>query len=61
MDHNKQSSNDPVKVQYKIKVKEILDSNHPSITPKVLDSSLNHNDLDNEKEIPFDEITRQNK
>jgi len=39
MDHNKQSGNDPVEVRYKTEVEEILNGNHPSLSPKVLDSS----------------------
>ena len=45
MDHNKQSGNDPVEVWYKTEVEEILDGNRPSLNPKVLDSSLNLEDL----------------
>ena len=62
MDHNKQSGNDPVEVWYKTEVEEILDGNRPSLTPKVLDSSLNLGDLDNkEEEAPFEKITGRNK
>jgi len=62
MDHNKQSGNDPVEVRYKTEVEEILNGNRPSLAPKVLDSSLNPSDLDNEEvTAPFDEITGQNK
>ena len=62
MDHNKQSGNDPVEVRYKTEVEEILDGNRPSLTPKVLDSSLNLGDLDNkEEEAPFEKITGRNK
>ena len=58
MDYNKQSGNDPVKVWYKIEVEEILDGNHPSLTPRVLNSSLDLDDINNEEEsVPFDEIT----
>ncbi len=62
MDHNKQSGNDPVEVRYKTEVEEILNGNHPSLSPKVLDSSLNLGDPDNEEvTAPFDEITGRNK
>ena len=44
MDHNKKSGNDPIEVKYKAEVEEILDGNRPSLTPKLLDSSLDHND-----------------
>ncbi|RIA92947.1 hypothetical protein C1645_820019 [Glomus cerebriforme] len=58
MDHNKQSGNDPVEVRYKTEVEEIL----PSLTPKMLDNSLNLGNLDNEEvAAPFDEITGRNK
>ncbi|CAI2183047.1 12752_t:CDS:2, partial [Funneliformis geosporum] len=36
-----------IKKNYKSEVEEILDGNRPSLTPKVLDSSLNIGDLDN--------------
>ncbi|CAI2193310.1 15026_t:CDS:2, partial [Funneliformis geosporum] len=36
MDHNKQSGNNPIEVQYKEEVENILDGNHPSLTPKSL-------------------------
>jgi hypothetical protein len=59
MDHNKQSGNDPIEVRYKVEVEEILDGNRPSLTPKLLDSSL---DLKDEaEEVPFDEVTGRNK
>ena len=62
MDHNKQSGNDPVEVRYKTEVEEILDGNRPSLNPKVLDSSLNLDDLnDEDKEVPFSEITGRSK
>jgi hypothetical protein len=62
MDHNKQSGNDPVEVRYKTEVEEILDGNRPSLNPKVLDSSLNLDDLnDEDKEAPFNEITGRSK
>ncbi|RIA79824.1 hypothetical protein C1645_839841 [Glomus cerebriforme] len=60
MYYNKQSGNDPVEVRYKTEVEEILNGNHPSLTPKVLNCSLNLGDLDNEEEAaPFDEITEE--
>src|ERR1051325_9842982 len=62
MDHNKQSGNDPVEVRYKTKVEEILDGNRPSLNPRVLNSSLNHKDLNNEdEETLFNEITGRSK
>ena len=62
MDHNKQSGNDPVEVRYKTEVEEILDGNRSSLNPKVLDSSLNLDDLnDEDKEVPFNEITGRSK
>ncbi|GES80456.1 hypothetical protein GLOIN_2v1786505 [Rhizophagus clarus] len=62
MDHNKQSGNDPIEVQFKEEVEEILDENRSSITPKVLDSSLNLDDLNNDEEkVLFNEITGRNK
>ncbi|PKY27990.1 hypothetical protein RhiirB3_390714 [Rhizophagus irregularis] len=58
MDHNKKSGNDPIEVKYKAKVEEILDGNRPSLTSKLLESSLNQNDEVNiEKEALFNEIT----
>ncbi|CAB5195334.1 unnamed protein product [Rhizophagus irregularis] len=58
MDHNKKSGNDPIEVKYKAEVEEILDGNHPSLTPKLLESSLDQNDEVNiEKEALFNEIT----
>ena len=57
-----QSGNDPVEVRYKTEVEEILDGNRPSLNPKVLDSSLNLDDLNNEdEEAPFNEITGRSK
>ena len=62
MDHNKKSGNDPIEVKYKAEVEEILDGNRPSITPKLLDSSLDHNDEANiEKEALFNETTGRSK
>ena len=62
MDHNKQSGNDPVEVRYKTKVEEILDGNRPSLNPRVLNSSLNHKDLNNEdEETLFNEVTGRSK
>ncbi|GBC09192.1 hypothetical protein RclHR1_08680009 [Rhizophagus clarus] len=54
--------NEPIEVRFKEEVEEILDGNRPSITPKVLNSSLNADDLNNDEEkVPFDEITGWNK
>ena len=62
MDHNKKSGNNPVEVKYKAEVEEILDGNRPSLAPKLLDSSLDNNDEVNiEKEAPFNEITGRSK
>ena len=61
MDHNKKSGNNPIEVRYKAEVEEILDGNRPSLTPKLLESSLDHNEVSIEEEVPFDEITGRNK
>ncbi|CAB4397279.1 unnamed protein product [Rhizophagus irregularis] len=62
MDHNKKSGNDPIEVKYKAEVEEILDGNRPSLTPKLLESSLDQNDEVNiEKEALFNEITGRSK
>ena len=62
MDHNKKSGNDRIEVQYKAEVKEILDGNRPSLTPKLLGSSLDLNEVGiEEEEVPFGEITGCNK
>ena len=62
MDHNKKSGNDRIEVQHKAEVEEILDGNRPSLTPKLLGSSLDLNEVGiEEEEIPFDEITGRNK
>ncbi|CAB4412868.1 unnamed protein product [Rhizophagus irregularis] len=62
MDHNKKSGNDPIEVKYKAEVEEILDGNHPSLTPKLLESSLNqNNEVNIEKEALFNEITGRSK
>ena len=62
MDHNKKSGNDRIEVQYKAEVEEILDGNRPSLTPKLLGSSLDLNEVGiEEEEVPFDEITGCNK
>ena len=62
MDYNKKSGNDRIEVQYKAEVEEILDGNRPSLTPKLLGSSLDLNEVDIEEEkVPFDEITSRNK
>ncbi|CAB4471139.1 hypothetical protein RhiirA1_473768 [Rhizophagus irregularis] len=56
------SGNDPIEVKYKAEVEEILDGNRPSLTPKLLESSLDQNDEVNiEKEALFNEITGQSK
>ncbi len=47
-----------IEVKYRAEVEEILDENRPSLTPKLLDSSLDYNDEVNiEKEASFNEIT----
>src|SRR5205814_269825 len=62
MDHNKKSGNDRIEVQYKAEVEEILDGNRPSLTPKLLGSSLDLNEVGiEEEEVPFGEITGCNK
>ncbi|RGB32212.1 hypothetical protein C1646_763149 [Rhizophagus diaphanus] len=62
IDHNKKSGNDPIEVKYKAEVEEILDGNRPSLTPKLLESSLDQNDEVNiEKEALFNEITGRSK
>lgn len=48
MDHNKQSGNNPIEVRYKEEVENILDGNHPSLTPKSLDSSLEFDNANEE-------------
>jgi hypothetical protein len=61
MDHNKRSGNNPIEVRYKAEVEEILDGNRPSLTPKLLTSSLDL-DVDIEKDdVPFNEITGRSK
>jgi hypothetical protein len=62
MDHNKQSGNNPIEVQYKEEVENILDGNRSSLTPKSLDSSLEFDNANiEENNILFNEITGQNK
>ena len=62
MNHNKKSGNDRIEVQYKAEVEEILDGNCPNLTPKLLGSSLDLNEVGiEEEEVPFDEITGRNK
>ena len=62
MDHNKKSGNNPIEVRYKAEVEEILDGNRLSLTPKLLESSLDHNEVSiEEEEVPFNEITGRNK
>ncbi|EXX60178.1 uncharacterized protein OCT59_012521 [Rhizophagus irregularis] len=62
MDHNKKSGNDLIEVKYKAEVEEILDGNRPSLTPKLLESSLDQNDeVIIEKEALFNEITGRSK
>ena len=61
MDHNKKSGNNPIEVRYKTEVEEILNGNHPSLTPKSLGSSLDLNDVGIEKKVPFNEITGRSK
>ncbi|CAB5371174.1 unnamed protein product [Rhizophagus irregularis] len=62
MDHNKKSGNDPIEVKYKAKVEEILDGNRPSLTSKLLESSLNQNDENRSDEsIQEDEPRKANR
>ncbi|RIA90933.1 hypothetical protein C1645_822688 [Glomus cerebriforme] len=57
MDHNKKSGNNSIEIRYKAEVDKILDKNHLSLTPKVLDSSLDLKVSIKKEDIPFDKIT----
>lgn len=58
MDHNKKSGNNPIGVQYKAEVEEILNGNRSSLAPKLIGSSLN---LEVDDDVQFNEITGRSK